>query len=196
MKKIWNDVEAISLDRLMFITIIAVLVVLVGFYSYFQTEDETDPRDDRAWWIKVEGDHYLIEINNVESKRLTEVSWSILNLSRLVMTWDDPADESIRMEGELIDINFTEADRDIASSVVLERFYSKEPTGNPRKSSNHTLCIVYFDDNSDGNLSNGDYIWVRPIANGGCAMEDYRFRIANTRYGIGQELLFPPFPEV
>jgi len=195
MKKIWKDEEAITLVRVLFITLVSVLVVIIGVYSIFYTEDEPEPKDDRTWTISVEDDHYLIKIFNIRSWSLDDVQWSILNLSRLVTTWDDPADESIRMEGNLIDINFSTTTRGSASLVVYEKFYSGEPIGNPPISINHSLCVIFFDEDSDGKISNGDYIWVRPITNGGCARENYRFRLTSSNMGwVPGERLFPAFP--
>ena len=196
MKKMWKDEEAITLDRVIFITIIVILVVLIGFYSYFHTEEETEPRDDRTWEISVEGDYYLIEFHNIRSWYLDEISWAMLNLNRLVETWDDPDAETIRMEGDLIDVNYSVDDHEDASLSVNETFYSLEPDGDPPVSCNHTLCVVFYDDDTDGKLSKGDYFKVRPIVNGGCAMGGYRFRLVSENMGITYgERFFPPFPE-
>jgi len=194
MKKIWKDEDAITLVRMLFVTLVSVLVIIIGVYSFFFTEDETEPRDDRAWSIKVEGEHYLIKIINVEPESLDEVSWSVLNLTRRIVTWEDPSAETIWMEGDIIDLNFSETDNQSASIAVYDSFYSRHLEGDPSENFNHTLCVIYFDDDSNGKLSNGDFIWVRPIVNGGCAMEDYRFRMCLEKGNNHDELLFPPFP--
>ena len=197
MKKIWKDEEASTLVRVLFVILVSVLVVIIGVFSFVYTEDEPEPSDDRTWKISVEGDHYLIEIFELPrgEESLEELSWTILNLNRLVTTWEDPNCETLRMEGDLIDINYSAEDNGVASVTVYDKFYSGEPSGNPPESVNHTLCIVFFDDDSDGKASNGDYFWVRPIVNGGCAMEDYRFRLVNEKVGCAYgEMIFPPFP--
>jgi len=139
----------------------------------------------------VAGYNYIIEIIDVQSASLGYVGWSILNLNRLVTIWDDPSGETLRMEGSLVDINFSMSGYNGADEHVYNKFYSQDPVGDPPLNMNHTLCIVYMDTNSDGKLTSGDVIWIRSTDNDGAADEDYRFRMVNekTYKAYGEKLL-------
>jgi len=139
------------------------------------------------WTISVEGDNYIIEIIDIQSERLDEVSWSILNLNRLVTNWDDPSGETLRMEGDMIDILWNQSEYDTAEIKLDGRFYSRETIGNDSR--NHTLCIVYMDVNTDGKFNNWDVIWIRSNENDGAADEDFRLRIVGEHGWYGEKIL-------
>ena len=178
------------------VTILALSIAFVSTMEWGSTESteatEPVPRPTIAWRVSVEGDNYIIEIIDVHPESLDEVSWTILTDSRLVNSWDDPSGENLRVEGDLIDINFTHQDYNQADVTHYHKFYSRDPTGTPPQSRNHTLFMVYMDVNTDGKLSSGDVIWIRSAENGGPADEDYRFRLINERAGEAYgELILP-----
>jgi len=161
--------------------VIGMLLVTVGMQEglRYDWDTEEDYWLSIAWMISVEGDNYIIEIVDVSSESLDRVRWEILD--RLTVEWEDPSGEAIRLEGDLIDINFSMEEYRSAPVNNSGKFYSRDPSGSPPVSNNHTLCIVYMDVNHDGKLSNGDVIWIRSTVNGGCADEDFRFRMVNDR---------------
>jgi len=174
--------------------VIGILLVTVGMQEgilYDWSEEDDDSITTIAWSVSVQGDNYLIEIIDVASERLDEVSWEVLDSNRLTAEWEDPSGDTLRMKGDMIDVNFSQAAYDGADVQAYDKFYSRDPTRTPPVSNNYTLCIVYMDCNSDGNLNSGDSIWIRPMVNGGCAEEDFRFRMVNEKVGdyYGEKIL-------
>jgi len=96
------------------------------------------------------------------------------------------------MERDLSDINFSQADYDMAEEKADGLFYSRDPEGDPPISRNHTLCIVFMDNDIDGKLSDGDQIWLRSWDNDGAAREDFVFRLVNERLVDAYGELFLP----
>ena len=178
------------------LVVIVILLIIVGTLQegirYEWEEEEDYSMTTIAWRVSVAGDNYIIAIIDVQSESLDDVSYSVLNTNRLVTSWNDPANENIRMEGDLTDVNFTQANYDIANVTVYDKFYSQDPVRVPPVSINHTLCVVYMDVTSDGRLSSGDVIWIRSTDNDGCAEEDYRFRMVNEKVGDAYGELFLP----
>jgi len=195
IKKIWKNEEAVS-PVIAVILMVAITVVLAAvLYVWAQSfAGEGGSITTIAWSVSVEGDNYIIEIIDVASERLDEVSWSILNLNRLVTTWEDPFGDTLRMEGDMIDVNFSQAAYDNPPAPAVkedDKFYNTDPEVDPHLSTNHTLCLVYMDVNSDGKLNSGDVIWIRSTVNGGAADEDFRFRMVNEQVGkaYGEKIL-------
>ncbi len=194
IKKIWKDEEAVS-PVIAVILMVAITVVLAAvLYVWAQSfAGDQSGVTTIAWQVSVEGNNYIIEIIDVNSESLDEVGWSVLNTNRLVTTWENihnPSDD-IRMEGDLMDVNFTQSAYNAADEQAYNKFYSQDPIV-PGETLNHTLCVVFMDVNADGKLSSGDVIWIRSEENNGCADEDFRFRMINNKesqaYG---ELVLP-----
>jgi len=184
IKKIWKNEEAVS-PVIAVILMVAITVVLAAvLYVWAQSfAGDTGGITTIAWSVSVEGDNYIIEIIDVQSESLDEVSWSILNLNRLVTSWEDPFGDTLRMEGDMLDVNFSQAGYNSADATDSGKFYAQDPIGDPPVNMNHTLCIVYMDTNSDGKLTSGDVIWIRSTDNDGSADEDFRFRMVNEKVG-------------
>ena len=192
MKKIWNDGTALGS---MEIALVASIVLIGGsVYALVHTWEETEEYDEcdgfSITWYLSGCSSYIIEFVDVKPTRtLEDVQWSILDPNLSLATWEDPSGEILRMEGDLSDINFSQAGFDGADVHEDDKFYSQDPTGTPPVSINHTLCIVYMDVSSDGKLTPGDVIWIRSYDNDGVADEDYRFRLSSGRCLWGEMLL-------
>ena len=188
--------EKDPIDVVVISTIVTILALSIAFTAYmeWQRTGATGPESEKpkTWPPIDENGNYIIEILDVESERLEDVSWSILDLNRLIAIWDDPNGDSLRTEGDLSDINYSQEDLDQANETPFNMFYSRDPVGTPPAGKNHTLFIVYMDINPDGKFSSGDVIRIRSMENGGPADEDYRFRMVNERTGqIYGELILP-----
>ncbi len=105
---------------------IIILVVLATIYVWAQSfAGDSCNCTPIAWRVEVHDGNYLIEIIDVESRPLDEVGWTILDLTRIYGGWEDPSNELIRMEGDLIDINFTESDYDRADVTEYDKILFK-----------------------------------------------------------------------
>ena len=143
--------------------------------------DETEEPTALAWEVNVVGDNYRIDIIEVKDESLDEVSWSLLDPNSRQRHWDDPDNEMLRSEGDISNVVFNQTDFDNADITQYERFYSRDPSGTPPVSQNHTLIIIYMDKDINGLLSDGDSIWLRSVDNNGFADEGMIFRLVNER---------------
>ncbi len=202
MFRLRDDVIA-STAGILIVAYIITGIALGALYYFWMDGGDGDPSDGGygdngevttiAWMVSVEGDNYIVEIIQFDPMDLDDVGFTVLNINFLVANWDDPDGESIRIEGGLDDINFVQSDYDTADTRPYNTFYSREPVGDPPKSTNVTLCIVFMDVDGDHRIGSGDVIWIRSMDNGGAADEDYRFRLIDESRGeaIG-DITLPP----
>ena len=173
---------------------VAGLIVLIALLTTIsiQTWNRSEDPDPEPYSLDWRFSTCCFEIIEIEpSIDLEDVQWSILDLNGTVATWEDPSGELIEMRGSLADVNFSQSGYDDADEICYNKYYSRNPVGPPPVSTNHTLCIVFMDVNSDGEISSGDVIWVRSVDNGGAADDDFSLRLKTSR-GLLGELLLPP----
>ncbi len=172
------------------------LLVLIGaiVWSYYYIEmnrHDQDPSDlEGTWELSDDGD-YVLKFEGNFYQPHGFISWELRDDQGRLVNWTDPSGEIISMKGMLNKVNYTYR-HVMRADITYGNFHSRTPMVNPHSNQNHTLCIVTMDDDDNTNFSDGDSLWIRSIANGGCADVGYSLHLRNIDENLNYKTLTIP----